>query len=613
VTDARPAPTFPTSAPLFDKRAFGRYRIPRLLGEAVSGLDDPGIVAAASADHMRTDDYVIGLVFRGRARAYPLWIVDNYHVVNDRVDGERIVVASCERCQSGSAFVPDVPGDPEREPLFRSVGFLNATLVLKDLRSASHWLHYDGLGLDRRAAGRRLPWIPTYHMEWGEWLDLHPDSEVMVPPDDVTHPDARHGHGREEIFARPGMDPAFLSTIVGELDRTYPENEMVLAIEGGDGWLAFPLQEVRREGGVVPLAVGGRTGVVVAGPRTSGFAMAAYATSVSGRALTFRRDGDGFVDHETGSTWSIEGVARAGELEGTRLEPIPWSYVRWHAWVYWHRNTQLFISERDRPALGGGVSMGSERLDRIAEAWVSAGLAVLVGEPLVSQRWPNQAGLSETVYVDGHRIRMHELPTVSSARDLHAFDAAWSGWPISARSHEGRTRRIGNVVIESDPEERYVDPANVVPLPDGQVDWAPALDAPVLDTALPDEPVATVEPGFVDVIRAFRLSGYEILDIGFLPRGQLRAGMENAIALTIEAERFLLYRFEDEAAAERYAAAESRAVGAGRYVLRSTPDTMYTHQPTEVLYVGDDAVRWSMLPNELAFVRAFRSGAGADP
>ena len=115
------------------------------------------------------------------------------------------------------------------------------------------------------------------------------------------------------------------------------------------------------------------------------------------------------------------------------------------------------------------------------------------------------------------------------------------------------------------------------------------------------------------MIRAFRLSGYEILDIGFLPRGQLRVGMENAIALTIEAERFLLYRFEDETAAERYAAAESRAIGAGRYVLRSTPDTMYMHQPTEVLYVGDDAVRWSMLPNDPAFVRAFRSGAGADP
>jgi hypothetical protein len=598
------------SVPLFDKRAFQRYRIPRLLGEAVSGLDDPAMIAAGSADHMRADDHVIGLVFRGRARAYPLWVVDNYHVVNDRVDGERIVVVSCERCQSGSAFLPDVPGDPERDPLFRSVGFLNATLILKDLRSASHWLHYDGMGLDRRAAGRRLPWIPTFHMEWSEWLALHPDSVVMVPPDDPTHPDARHGHGREEIFSRPGMDPAFLSTIVGDLDRSYPENEMVLAIEGSDEWLAFPLGEVRREGGVVPVAVGGRGGVVLAGPGTHGFAMGAYVTSVGGRGLTFRSDDQGFTDERTGSRWSIEGVATAGELEGTRLEPIPWSYVRWHAWVYWHRNTRIFISERDRPQVGTvGGSTGSSSLDAIAAAWASAGRSVLIGEPLVSQRWPTQASHSATVHVDGHRLRLHELPSVTVARDLHAFDASWSGWPISARSHEARTRRLGNVVIESDPERRYVDPVNVVPLPDGEIDWAPALEAPELDALRSDEPPADDGPGFVDIVRAFRLSGYEILDVGFLPRGQLRVAAENAIALTIEAERFLLYRFVTVEEAEGYAAEEERAVAAGRYVLRSTPDTMYTHQPTEVLYVGDDAVRWSTLPDDPAFVRAFRAGA----
>jgi hypothetical protein len=609
MTNVLPIPAAPLSPPLFDKRAFQRYRIPRLLGEAVSGVDDPAMLPAGSADHMRPDDYVIGLVFRGSARAYPLWVVDNYHVVNDRVDGERILVASCERCQSGSAFVADVPGDPEREPLFRSVGFMNATLLLKDLRSASHWLHYDGLGLDRRAAGRRLPWIPTYHMEWRDWLILHPGSEVMVPPDDATHPDARHGHGREETFSRPGMDPAFLPTIVGDLDRTYPENEMVLAIEGEDDWHAYPLREVRREGGVVPVTVGGRKGVILAGPESDGFTMAAYVASLDGRSLTFRHADDAFVDQQTGSRWSIEGVATAGELEGASLDAIPWSYVRWHAWVHWHRDTRIFLSERERPILEGGESTGSDLLDEIAAAWASGGHSVRLGEPLVSQLRPLQADHSATVHVDGHRLRLHELASVTAARDLHAFDASWSGWPICARSHEGRTRRIGKVVIESDPEERFVDPANVVPLPDGQIDWAPPLDSPTLDSLVPDEPPQD-DPGFVDVIRAFRLSGYEVIDVGFLPRGQLRTGAENAIALTIEAQRFLLYRFGSVADAERYVEGEARATGAGRYVLRSTPDTMYHHQPTEVLYVGDDAVRWSTLPNDPDFVRALDAGAG---
>ena len=128
------------------------------------------------------------------------------------------------------------------------------------------------------------------------------------------------------------MDPAFLPTIVGDLDRSYPENEMVLAIEGDGEWLAFPLGEVRREGGTVPVRVSEGAGVVLAGPGVAGFAMAAYHSSVAGQPLTFRRDDDAFVDERTGSRWSIEGIALSGELAGTRLQPLPWSYVRWHAW-----------------------------------------------------------------------------------------------------------------------------------------------------------------------------------------------------------------------------------------------------------------------------------------
>ena len=324
-----------------------------------------------------------------------------------------------------------------------------------------------------------------------------------------------------------------------------------------------------------------------------------------------RREESGFVDEETGSRWSIEGTAIAGELEGTELEPIPWSYVRWHAWIHSHRETRLFLSERERPVFGRGSGTRSDRLDEIARAFASAGHTVRIGEPLVSQLRPLQVLRSETVYVDGYRLRLHEFATVKEARDFHAFDASWSGWPMRPRSHEGRTRRVGTVVIESDPERRYVDPANVVPLPDGQIDWAPSLDSPALDTLVPDGSEGGDKPGFVDVIRGLRLSGYEVVEVGLLPRGQLNVDMNNAIALTIEAERFLLYRFDSVAAADRYAADGSRAVSAGRYVLRSTPDTMYHHQPTEVLYVGDEAIRWSRLPEDPAFLRALHAGAEA--
>lgn len=601
----------------FDKDAYNRFKLAMRFGEAISAWDDPQVAPAGGAAHMRDDDYVIGVVFRGRARAYPLWVVDNYHVVNDRVDGERLLLVSCERCQSGAAFLPAVEGNPDREPLFRSVGFLNATLLLKDLRSGSHWVHYNGHGLDRKAAGVDLPWIPTYHMEWQDWVRLHPDTEVMLPPEDPRHPDARHGHGREEMFARPGMDPSFIPTILGDLDDTYPENEMVLGIAADPGgepsWIAYPLREVQREGGVVEEDVGGRKVAVLAGPRADGFTMAAFVSSAAGRDLSFVRDDGAFRDVETGSTWTIEGVAVRGPLAGTALEPVRWSYVRWHAWIYFHPETRLFRSGLGPRPFRPGDATGVEQLDAVLSALAAAGHDVRIGEPLVSQRRPRESRHSLTTYVDGDAVVLHLFGSEAAARDFHEFDAAWSGYPIKPRSHEGRTRRLGRVVLESDPPKRYVDPANVVPVPPAAIAWAAVLDSPLLDevaTSLPAGGMSEASRGFLEVVRALRLSGHEVIDIGFLPPGQLRVGAVNGIALTVDAERFLLYRFATPALASAYAETEEHSIVEGEYVIRSTPDTMYEHQAAEILYAGDDRIRWSRLLGEPGFGRAFREAVG---
>jgi len=57
-------------------------------------LDKPRYAAADQADFMRDDDYVIGLVHKGEVRAYPAWIVDYYHVVNDHIAGDPVAMFS---------------------------------------------------------------------------------------------------------------------------------------------------------------------------------------------------------------------------------------------------------------------------------------------------------------------------------------------------------------------------------------------------------------------------------------------------------------------------------------------------------------------------------------
>ncbi len=596
----------------FDKDAFRRVRMPRLLGEVVSGWDRPEMTPGDRATHLRQDDVVIGLVVEGRPRAYPLWIIDHYHVINDRVNETAFVVVSCERCQSGSAFLPEAPGRAEREPLFRSVGFLNATLVLTDLRSGSHWIHWEGLGLDRTARGVRLPWVPTLQLEWRDWVALHPDTEVMLPPRDPAHPDARHGHGREEFFSRPGMDPAFLDSITGPLDDTYPENETVLALEGGDGWLAFPLREVQRSGGAVAATVDDAPVVVLAGPRPDGFTMAAYDPRAGDRSLTFRRGPGGFRDDQTASTWTIEGIAVDGDLAGLRLPPVRSFTIRWHALAYCHRGARLWRSAEPPVAYGEDPELCAP-FEPFLGAIAEAGHAIELEGPVVTQRRPREAVASLIVRVDGHRLNLHRMRSETAARDYDALEGAISGWPVRERAIDYRTRRIGSLVIESDPPERFADPAQIVRLPYRSIPWAPVLDSPVLEgLTTPPEPEAG-EPGFLDLVRALRAAGFEVLELGLLPPGQLRPGCRNAIALTVDADRLLLYRFEAEADADAYAALEPHALALKCFVVRSTPETMYAHQLYEIAYVGDERVRWSPLLSDPRFVAALSSAAGGTP
>jgi hypothetical protein len=60
--------------------------------DAIPAIDDPRFVPAASADFMRDDEPVIGVVVDGQARAYSAWYLDRHEIVNDHVGDSAIAV-----------------------------------------------------------------------------------------------------------------------------------------------------------------------------------------------------------------------------------------------------------------------------------------------------------------------------------------------------------------------------------------------------------------------------------------------------------------------------------------------------------------------------------------
>ena len=53
---------------------------------------NPPVVAGKDADHMRDEDCIIGVTVNGKSRAYPYWIGDKFHSINDTLDGEQILI-----------------------------------------------------------------------------------------------------------------------------------------------------------------------------------------------------------------------------------------------------------------------------------------------------------------------------------------------------------------------------------------------------------------------------------------------------------------------------------------------------------------------------------------
>lgn len=263
----------------YERRIAANFEIPLHIGKLIASWDRPEFVAAAKETHMRNDDYVVGIEYKGHFRAYPLWITDNYHMINDQIDGEPILFSTCERCQSGSAFISKVGGEAAK---FSAMGMYNASLTMVNRRPGkgirrSLWLHYEGVAIDGPEKGSFLDQIPSYHMTWAEWVSAHPQTDVMLATDDPHHRDARHGHGREEYFSRPGMDPPLAKTITGCFDHRYPENEMVLGINVNVGIRAYPLIEIKREGGLLNDELGGQPIVVLAGTHPEQITMSAFS------------------------------------------------------------------------------------------------------------------------------------------------------------------------------------------------------------------------------------------------------------------------------------------------------------------------------------------------
>ncbi len=318
--------------------------------DGIPSIDDPTFESIADASTWLTErDPVILFQADGVTRAYPLSILIWHEIVNDQVGEQPVTITFCPLCNASIAFDRRLEGQVLD---FGTTGKLrNSDLVMYDRQTESFWQQFTGEAIVGEFTGKRLTFLPSQVISFGDFVKQFPDGEVLARP-------SRDGqflrsYGRNPYVGYDSSTRPFLFT--GVPDPRLPATERIVGITTETAAIAYPFS-VLQEVGVIndefegtPVVVFHKAGTasaldqgVISGSKDVGSA-AAFDRRLGDQTLTFAANGDGtFTDAETGSTWDILGVAVDGPLAGSQLDRILSFDHFWFAWAAFFPSTQVY-------------------------------------------------------------------------------------------------------------------------------------------------------------------------------------------------------------------------------------------------------------------------------
>lgn len=323
--------------------------------DGIPAIDAPAFESIADArTWMDGLSPVIALEVDGAARAYPMAILTWHEIVNDTLGGAPVTVTFCPLCNTALAFERTHAGVVH--DFGTSGNLLNSNLIMYDRQTESWWQQATGEAIVGELMGARLRFLPAQIISLDQFEATYPDGDVLS---------RETGHSQE--YGRnpyPGYDRAGDSPFLylGTVDGRIAPKERVATVGEGDQAIAFAYPELSQVGAVHE-TVDGEPIVVFWAPGTRSAldsrdidegadvgTTGVYRPIADDRALTFERlgpPGTPITDRETGSTWSITGVATDGPLAGTQLERVVSGDHLWFSWAAFNPDTRIWEPPAD--------------------------------------------------------------------------------------------------------------------------------------------------------------------------------------------------------------------------------------------------------------------------
>lgn len=221
----------------FDEIVWGGVTV-----DGIPALDDPKVIAGASAKFLNDESPVFGVTIGGEARAYPTQILDWHEMVNDVVGDVPFSLSWCTLCGAPVLYRGMLDGT---RITFGSSGLLaRSNKLMYDRRSDSLWNQITGEPVVGPLVGKgiALDVLPIRTTTWGVWRAEHPATTV-VSPDTGYERDYAPGAAYGQYFA--SSQTMFPSPNLGS---TFGAKERIVIVRRGGVAAAVSLVSVERTG-----------------------------------------------------------------------------------------------------------------------------------------------------------------------------------------------------------------------------------------------------------------------------------------------------------------------------------------------------------------------------
>lgn len=162
--------------------------------DGIPSIDKPKFIPTEEAGKFLSDKELgVAIEIKNKKRFYPFQILVWHEIVNDQIDGERILVTYCPLCFSGIVFDPVVKG--ERVEFGTSGKLWNSNLVMYDRKTDSLWSQILGESIVGEATGTKLRVLPSDIIRLGDWKKVAVSGEVLSKETGLSKPYGQDPYG----------------------------------------------------------------------------------------------------------------------------------------------------------------------------------------------------------------------------------------------------------------------------------------------------------------------------------------------------------------------------------------------------------------------------------